>query len=353
MPTENINIIVPVYNAEKCLKKCLNSLLNQSYKNISIILVDDGSTDSSGRICDEYSRKDRRISVIHKENGGVMSARNAGIEVIPETGYSTFCDADDYMPADGIQKLLELAIGENADVACGSLLRFFGGRFFLKANIPDILRNRECFGAESIKTDVLPSFFGITNFPGYMHTKLYTNELLRKSLDFECPVNFFQEDIAFNLQIALVAQRIAVMPDTVYYYRIGGGSSRFMPTFMEDCVSLYRFKMNTIKTNDLPSDFAFTTAVELKNECWTWLELYYNEFNGSKDKEKILLEISRCCNISEIEEAVNYPKDDVSGVQGFRELLKKNRIEEIYSLLKEHLERTKWKKMAKRILSHI
>lgn len=81
-----INIIVPVYNTEKYIRKCLDSIVNQTYRNLEIILVDDGSTDSSGDICDEYAQIDARIKVIHKENGGLSSARNAGLDVCTSGG---------------------------------------------------------------------------------------------------------------------------------------------------------------------------------------------------------------------------------------------------------------------------
>ena len=81
-----ISVIVPIYNVEKYLKKCIESIINQTYKNLEIILVDDGSTDDSGKICDEYASKDTRIKVIHKVNGGQSSARNAGIDVCTSRG---------------------------------------------------------------------------------------------------------------------------------------------------------------------------------------------------------------------------------------------------------------------------
>lgn len=77
-----ISVIVPIYNVEKYLKDCLNSIINQTYKNLEIILVDDGSKDSCGKICDEYAKKDTRIQVIHKENGGLSSARNTGLDYV-------------------------------------------------------------------------------------------------------------------------------------------------------------------------------------------------------------------------------------------------------------------------------
>ncbi|MBQ8164287.1 MAG: glycosyltransferase family 2 protein [Clostridia bacterium] len=104
-----ISIIVPVYNAEKYLKNCINSLINQSYNDIEIILVNDGSEDSSGVICDEFKNKDYRIKVIHKENGGVSSARNAGLD-IANGEYIMFCDSDDVADKDWCLELVKCAI---------------------------------------------------------------------------------------------------------------------------------------------------------------------------------------------------------------------------------------------------
>ena len=91
-----ISVIIPVYNVEKYLKRCLDSVINQTYKNLEIILIDDGSTDKSGNICDEYAAKDKRIIVIHKENGGLSDARNKGLDIC--TGdYISFIDSDDWI----------------------------------------------------------------------------------------------------------------------------------------------------------------------------------------------------------------------------------------------------------------
>ena len=110
-----ISVIVPVYNVEKYFDACINSIISQTYKELEIILVDDGSTDSSGRLCDQYAKKDSRIKVIHKENGGVSSARNTGIDIA--TGeYITFVDADDYIDANMYETLYEMAIKTGAEI---------------------------------------------------------------------------------------------------------------------------------------------------------------------------------------------------------------------------------------------
>lgn len=116
MQQELISIIIPVYNVEKYLNQCLDSVINQTYRNLEIILVDDGSTDSSGLICDEYKGKDERITVIHKKNGGLSDARNVGIEICSGR-YITFIDSDDYVLEDYVGYLYELLYKYNADMS--------------------------------------------------------------------------------------------------------------------------------------------------------------------------------------------------------------------------------------------
>lgn len=110
-----ISIIVPVYNSEKYLRKCLNSIINQTYRNIEIILIDDGSLDKSGEICDEYAKKDNRIIVIHKKNEGVSAARNTGLDVATGS-YISFIDSDDYIDCDLYTKCMEILQKQNADM---------------------------------------------------------------------------------------------------------------------------------------------------------------------------------------------------------------------------------------------
>ena len=119
MEEYKISVIVPIYKVEKYLNKCIDSIINQTYKNLEIILVDDGSPDDCGKICDEYAKKDSRIKVIHKENSGVSSARNTGLDVV--TGdYIGFIDSDDWINVDMYESMMKYLILENADVVrCG------------------------------------------------------------------------------------------------------------------------------------------------------------------------------------------------------------------------------------------
>lgn len=112
-----ISVIVPVYNAEKYLVRCVDSILNQTYQNLEVILVDDGAKDHSGVMCDDYARKDTRIRVVHKKNGGLSSARNAGID-IASGEYLGFVDSDDWIEPETYETMLGLALEYNAKMVC-------------------------------------------------------------------------------------------------------------------------------------------------------------------------------------------------------------------------------------------
>lgn len=350
MMDNTVYIIVPVYNAQKHLSKCVSSLQNQTYSDIEIILVDDGSTDNSGNICDRYSLDDGRISVIHKNNGGPALARKTGIERVPDCGYTTFCDSDDFLPRDGIQKLVDLIKKDNSDIACGTLVRIMARCLHIHPVIPRLLREYKVYEGQMIREELMPSYFGISDFSGYMHTKLYSNKIIKKAANFEYPVKFFQEDIAFNIQAFLLSGKVSVMPDEVYCYRAGGGTSHYMPSFLEDCIALYNYRKELIVQYQLPESMSYTLAVELKNELFTWLSMYYIQYKSTWEVRR---EIDRCCNIAEIKEAVNYPREDHSGEKGFREMVKTINIDAIYNLLKQNEQNTRIKRAIKKIVMSI
>lgn len=124
MQTELISVIIPVYNVEKYLARCIDSVINQTYKNIEIILVNDGSTDKSGKLCDEYIKKDSRVVVIHKENGGAAAARNKGLD-IAKGGWISFVDSDDFVAVDFLDVLYSDAVENKVLISCCRLINTY------------------------------------------------------------------------------------------------------------------------------------------------------------------------------------------------------------------------------------
>ena len=126
--------------------------------------------------------------------------------------------------------------------------------------------------------------------------------------------------------------------------------SRFMPTFLNDCVNLYRFKIEQINNCHLPESYCYTTAVELKNELWSWLEMYFLKYRKKLALDGIKLEIQRCCDLPEIIEAVNYPKEDTSGIAGFRNLVKEKNVDEILKLVIRSEKKSRPKRFIKKYI---
>ncbi len=122
---DKISVIIPVYNVEPYIRKCIDSVINQTYINLEIILVDDGSTDNSGKVCDEYATKDKRVKVLHKRNGGVSSAKNAGLKEV--TGkYLGFVDSDDWIEPEMYEILYNDLTFNNASFSTVNFFREYG-----------------------------------------------------------------------------------------------------------------------------------------------------------------------------------------------------------------------------------
>jgi glycosyltransferase involved in cell wall biosynthesis len=213
-----ISIIVPVHNTSNYLRKCIESLINQTLKEIEIIFVNDGSTDNSLVILDEYAARDKRISVISQENYGPGSARNAGIK-LAKGEYLRFVDSDDFVDLTMYEKLYKNAIFYNSDVV-------IVGIYLYDTNTGAIwtFRNSEIYKAfsnEGIFTaaehPVLMQYVGIWD-------KLYKRELVEK-YSLVVPENCLYEDVLFPIQAYVLADRISLIDEPLYYYRKFAGNS--------------------------------------------------------------------------------------------------------------------------------
>ena len=214
---ELISVIVPVYNTGAYLVPCMESLLDQTHQNIEIILVDDGSTDGSGAVCDEFARRDKRIRVIHQKNGGVSAARNAGLETA-EGECVFFLDSDDILPADSLERLLtEMAPG---GLVSGSM-RQLHGEVLCEEGLH--LPNRRLSPEEMLYLLFHEEELG---YQGFLWNKLFDLRLIREhGLRFD-PAIRYNEDRLFITEYLLQAREAAMIPDVVYLYRIHAASAQ-------------------------------------------------------------------------------------------------------------------------------
>ncbi|MBO5340564.1 MAG: glycosyltransferase [Oscillospiraceae bacterium] len=224
-----ISVIVPVYKVEPLLDRCVDSILRQSYGDLEVILVDDGSPDRCGAICDEYASKDPRVRVIHQKNSGVASARNAGL-AIAGGEYIGFVDGDDRIHPDMYRTLLECVRRENADIAvCGRFLETnhgVRGTMFISAEQQVLDSQQACRklllseGLDSASWD-----------------KLYRRELWD---GVQYPAYYISEDVPVTAQLLLRAGRIVHCGKPLYYYNQREGS-RSRSIYQEKNLGLYYF----------------------------------------------------------------------------------------------------------------
>ncbi len=216
-----ISLIVPVYKVEEYLPTCIDSILAQTYENLEIILVDDGSPDSCGEICDSYAKKDARIKVIHKENGGLSSARNAGLAVMSGE-YVGFIDSDDSARPEMIEILYENIVKSSADV---SICRFASTR--TQEGDKDTAVERDCELKVFNREDALKNLLISKYFGGQMWVKLFKREVL-DGLYFDESILFI-EDIEFSTRALLRANTVCYTPARLYNYFLRDSSLLHSP----------------------------------------------------------------------------------------------------------------------------
>lgn len=201
---ELISIIVPVYNVEEYLEECIESIRKQTYKNIEILLVDDGSKDKSGKICDDYLQRDNRIKVIHKKNGGLSDARNKGIKE-SKGKYLIFVDSDDTIDEDMCEVLYENIIKEKSDIAICELYSEKNKKIKKRIEIKNMTSK------EAIKEMLCQKLFD-TSAGGKLFKKEFFNKII-------FPKGKLYEDLGTIYKIFELAKKITYIPVEKYYYR--------------------------------------------------------------------------------------------------------------------------------------
>ena len=211
----DISVIIPVFNVSNYLNKCLDSVINQSFQNIEIICVNDGSTDNSLEILNEYAQKDKRIKIITQNNKGLGAARNVGLKY-SSGKYIYFLDSDDYIDSTTLEKLYNNIISNDSDVVLFKFQTFNGDNNIHKRGsefrIDKIFGNIEysnfTFNYKDVKKHVLNSAFSAC-------LKLYKKDLIQ----FKFPENIFFEDVLFHVKVMINASKISFVNEELYYYR--------------------------------------------------------------------------------------------------------------------------------------
>lgn len=215
MQKELITIIIPVYNVEMYLDRCLNSVANQSYKHLEIILINDGSTDNSFNIIEKYEKQDKRFKVINKSNGGVSSARNCGLDIC-QGKYVTFIDADDYVDVDFIETLYKKIKEYNVDIVFSNAIDILenGKIRYCKKNNKEILLDKDSIFKEILKEEI------ITNV---CWGNMYKTDLI-KGTRFDIKMRI-AEDMKFLFEVISNISKVLIIPQKKYFYVVRNNST--------------------------------------------------------------------------------------------------------------------------------
>ena len=227
-----VSVIVPVYNVESYVAKCIESIVNQTFKDLDIILVDDGSKDSSGSICDRFAETDKRIRVIHKVNGGVSSARNAGLDIaIGE--YIVFVDGDDYINTQMIETLCSVVVENNSDlVMCNYIHVNESGD---KVGISELRITQP----QTVSSDwMLERISRGWTFGAIVWNKMYKSKLFK---DLRYPSLNNGEDEFMSHHVMARAEKAVIIPDVLYYYTLRQGSLTKSDFSLSKVTSIYAF----------------------------------------------------------------------------------------------------------------
>ncbi|WP_295071849.1 glycosyltransferase [uncultured Fibrobacter sp.] len=259
-----VSIIIPIYKVEQYLRRCLDSIVNQTYTNLEIILVDDGSPDGCPQICDEFAAKDNRIVVIHKENGGLSDARNAGLNICKGV-YISFVDSDDWINPQYIDVLIDIATKEKADIAISE---------YIKTTENNRKKQNIIFKKNFSSKDALLRLFSKNNIAFTVSWgKLYKRELF-SSLRF--PIGKYHEDEFTTYILFYNSKKIVYTSEILYYYYQRAGSivsTRHPWDILEYLEQRYIFFKEKKESDLLP--------LLLPPLCWQLLCAYWHQ---SKNK---------------------------------------------------------------------
>ena len=289
-----VSVIVPVYNVEKYLGECVDSVLTQTYTELEIILVDDGSPDRCGEICDEYALKDSRVKVIHKENGGLSDARNAGMKAA-RGKYIYFLDSDDYIAADAIEKLVGISEKEQTDIVYFDYVNIMED-----FNDPDY--SEDCGRKHSYAPDsgskMLERMFRNQEYHSMVQLQFYRlNFIIDNNLAFYKGI--IHEDELFTVQACLKAKKTACLNEQLYFRRLRAGSimsGRMTVRSFDGCYVCVRKLAEELKKHSKNSPERNVIVYELTSQINVLLDKYV--FFGREELEKIYGKFKRICRLS-------------------------------------------------------
>lgn len=344
-----VSVIIPVYNGQRTIRRCLESVENQTYKNIEIIVVNDGSTDNSQAIIDRLLRNIENKFIVQKDqNEGPEKARQTGLEV-SHGDYIVFVDADDYLEKEAIEIMMNAMRKYDADMVQCKFSIFVTVANCLKIHPtkPKKTGGMRLIEKNEIMKKEYLSFFGCGSFNVSLWAKLYKKETIKPIC---CGNIFFGEDLYFNMQVFPRLNRICVIPNILYHYECQGVTSKFMPRFMDDVKSLYCLKVKKAKEMQSQKAFLYST-IELRNCLRTFIESMI--LHNVDTKENIKKWIANELADSTYDVFDWLKQQDNCGKSPISKAIMNKDVNAIYDLARKSVYEWNWKKIARRILVHL
>lgn len=304
MGNPKISVIVPIYNTQKFLKKCVDSILNQTYKDFELLLMVDGSPDNCLSICNEYAKKDARVIVVNKENEGLEKTRRVGLGYA-KGDYITHIDSDDWVDITALEKMITAAESSHADVVIAKFTRVMDRFGLLKKPSPYNLPHNFLLDNASFMKDYFIGFFGINKFSISMWAKLYKKSFIDQQ---HIAIGGFDmgEDLYYNIQVFPKATKIHFIDAPIYFYRFGGMTTKLNEKIIEAAIGMYNLKKKSIIEYNKP-EYTKWIVIEMVNYVKSYVKMLV-EYKGS-EPQFISNTIEKLLNCPEINEVVTTAKD--------------------------------------------
>lgn len=326
-----ISVVVPIYNPGKKLNKCIKSILNQTFTDFELILVNDGSTDRSLHICNKYKDKDSRIKVINKNNEGSILTRRRGIEE-STSNYIMFVDADDWVDARILELLYKEIINNDVDIVACNSYKVLGDNAIIKRKNNSIYFEKDTlYEGENVKEKLTEAYLHGHPFPAGLVAKLYKKNLLLECGNYLNRIKFLGDDLYYNLEMFLKAKNVKVITDALYYYRVGGFTGRYMEHHFNDIANGYEIQKEVIEKYylDTKQKRYDGISIMLLNSFKTSLS---NIISSNLDKQDIYVNINKYVNNSSIKEAIHNDGAKKYFEKVFLNAIENKDIEFLYSL---------------------
>ena len=346
--TKKISVILPVYNSEKFLRKCIESVINQSYKNLEIIVINDGSKDNSLKILEEYEGKDNRIHIINKENTGVSDTRNVGIDVA--TGdYIAFVDGDDWIELEMLEKMLDNIERTGSDVLrCGYFRNYEDNTQKIIRNSCDDI-NERVLDKKYIKKHIIPKILS-GEMPGYVPVLLIKRDILKEINHFDCRLAM-REDTVFYIDLFLNIENLYIMDEPLYHYyynenSASNSSQNYIRNF-DNLILVNEIIKDKLIKKDLDNKknqniYNTTYARSIENTCFNIFKT--QDKNLIREKYKYIIEKKETLDILKKAKKIKIPIHNLIAIK----IMEKKNIESLIKYYSFRIKLTKIKSILTR-----